>query len=262
MPQVLRDLIGSKKFLAALGAGIVYIAGRFGLHVDPDALDRLFAALLVYVGAQGIADQGKSAAEIHAAVATRTIPMSDPASISPAAQLADEMKRGVARFVSSAPPGRTRAGVMLALAVAGIGGALLLGGCTWTAAHPKTTAIGAAGVSCTLGSLAESARGYQPVAEAAVGGTVDKATGTVDTPKLLTVLESAIVDGLRCALVTAVAKLATPAPVTPAATAVQGLIGGPPPSDPGPLLLRTLAHARQSWGGAWTGPIATSAGGV
>jgi hypothetical protein len=65
--QALLDLFGSKKFLAVLTAILVYAAGRFGLDVDPATLDRIFAALMVYVGAQGIADHGKSAAEIEAA---------------------------------------------------------------------------------------------------------------------------------------------------------------------------------------------------
>jgi hypothetical protein len=64
MKQALLDLFTSKKFLAVLAAIIVYVAGRFGFDVDPASLDRIFAALMVYVGAQGIADHGKSAAEI------------------------------------------------------------------------------------------------------------------------------------------------------------------------------------------------------
>jgi len=65
MKQTILDLVTSKKFLAALAAILVWIAGRFGFDLDPGALDRIFAALLVYVGAQGIADAGKSAALIH-----------------------------------------------------------------------------------------------------------------------------------------------------------------------------------------------------
>jgi hypothetical protein len=66
MKATLFDLFTSKKFLAALAAVIIYVAGRFGFDVDSAALDRIFAALLVYVGAQGIADVGKSAAAINA----------------------------------------------------------------------------------------------------------------------------------------------------------------------------------------------------
>jgi hypothetical protein len=66
MKTVLLDLFTSKKFLAALTAVIVYVAGRFGFDVDAATLDRIYGAFLVYVGAQAIADTGKSAARIHA----------------------------------------------------------------------------------------------------------------------------------------------------------------------------------------------------
>ena len=69
MKSVLLDLFTSKKFLAALTAIVVYIAGRFGFDVDTAVLDRIYAAFLVYIGAQGIADSGKSAAQVTAAAA-------------------------------------------------------------------------------------------------------------------------------------------------------------------------------------------------
>jgi hypothetical protein len=74
MKNALLDLFTSKKFLAALTAIIVYIAGRFGFDVDTSVLDRIFAALLVYIGAQGIADNGKSAAQVAAAASARPAP--------------------------------------------------------------------------------------------------------------------------------------------------------------------------------------------
>lgn len=61
MKLVILDLLSSKKFLAALAAIIVYVAGHFGLDIAPSALDPIWQALLVYVGAQGLADIGKSA---------------------------------------------------------------------------------------------------------------------------------------------------------------------------------------------------------
>lgn len=66
MKATLLELLTSKKFLAAAAAIVVYLAGRFGWDVDPATLDRVFAALLVYVGAQGAADIGKSAAVVRA----------------------------------------------------------------------------------------------------------------------------------------------------------------------------------------------------
>lgn len=66
MKATLAELLTSKKFLAALAAIVVYVAGRFGFDIDPAALDHIFAALLVYVGGQGLADVGKSAATVAA----------------------------------------------------------------------------------------------------------------------------------------------------------------------------------------------------
>jgi hypothetical protein len=66
MRQVLIELVTSKKFLAVVTAGVVYLGGRFGLNIDPSTLDHIYAALLVYAGAQGLADVGKSAAQINA----------------------------------------------------------------------------------------------------------------------------------------------------------------------------------------------------
>jgi hypothetical protein len=60
----MKDMVTSKKFIASILAILVYIAGRFGFDLDSDTVDRIFAALLVYVGAQGVADSGKSAALI------------------------------------------------------------------------------------------------------------------------------------------------------------------------------------------------------
>lgn len=84
MKSVLIDLFTSKKFLAALTAMIVYIAGRFGFDVDTAVLDRIYAALLVYIGAQGIADNGKSAAQVAAAAAAAGTPISAGAGPRPA----------------------------------------------------------------------------------------------------------------------------------------------------------------------------------
>lgn len=70
MKSTLLELVTSKKFLAAVTAIAVYVAGRFGFEIDQAALDHIFAALLVYVGAQGVADAGKSAAQIRAVTAT------------------------------------------------------------------------------------------------------------------------------------------------------------------------------------------------
>jgi hypothetical protein len=82
MKTTLLDLFTSKKFLAALSAVAIYVAGRFGFDLDPAALDRIFAAFLVYVGAQGAADFGKSAALIHTQAANDNAPAPSPAATS------------------------------------------------------------------------------------------------------------------------------------------------------------------------------------
>jgi len=66
MKQALAGLFGSKKFLAALTAILVYVGGRFGFDLDTAALDHVWQALLIYVGAQGVADMGKPAAQVKA----------------------------------------------------------------------------------------------------------------------------------------------------------------------------------------------------
>jgi hypothetical protein len=67
MLDTIRDLLSSKKFLAMLTAIVVYAAGRLGFDIDAAVLDRIWQALMVYVAAQGIADHGKSAAQVKAA---------------------------------------------------------------------------------------------------------------------------------------------------------------------------------------------------
>ncbi|HET9893214.1 MAG TPA: hypothetical protein VFQ42_22240 [Mycobacterium sp.] len=69
MKQALLELLESKKFIVAMASIVVYGVGKLGLHLDPDLVDKITTALLVYVGAQGVADIGKPAAQIAAASA-------------------------------------------------------------------------------------------------------------------------------------------------------------------------------------------------
>lgn len=64
--EALRELVGSKKAWAALTAIVVATAGRWGLHIDPAFLDRIDLILVAYLGAQAVADNGKSSALILA----------------------------------------------------------------------------------------------------------------------------------------------------------------------------------------------------
>jgi uncharacterized membrane protein len=65
----LASFFTSKKFLVALAAGLTavvrLIVTAAGVDVDQDALDRIFLALLTYVGAQGITDVGKGAQQVN-----------------------------------------------------------------------------------------------------------------------------------------------------------------------------------------------------
>ena len=67
MKAAILSMLGSKKFLAMLSAIIVYVVGRFGIDMDASKLDPIWQIIMVYVGAQAIADHGKTAAEIHTA---------------------------------------------------------------------------------------------------------------------------------------------------------------------------------------------------
>ncbi len=67
MIDAIKELFGSKKFLVMLAGLVVYLAGRFGFDIDHDALDRIIALVAAYITGQGIADAGKSAAQVTAA---------------------------------------------------------------------------------------------------------------------------------------------------------------------------------------------------
>lgn len=62
MFAVIKSMLGSKKFVAAMIAAVVWGAGKVGLHIDSETLGGIVAPLLVYILGQGVADNGKSAA--------------------------------------------------------------------------------------------------------------------------------------------------------------------------------------------------------
>ncbi len=128
MKATLIDLFTSKKFLAALTAVVVYVAGRFGFDVDTATLDRILAAILVYIGAQGIADQGKSAELVRAANWPGL-----PAGIEPPVAVRDtpaESPRAIAALAGRLPP------VAVLLLVVGLVGSTQLSCATIKAAPP------------------------------------------------------------------------------------------------------------------------------
>lgn len=200
MKTALADLLSSKKFLAVITASIVYLAGRWGFDVDPATLDRIYAGLLVFVGAQGLADHGKSAALIAAAAAG---PPPKPADIVPgsSADLADQMRRGVAKF------GGPLGALLLVLALGG--SQIACGG----SAKPVTTAAGQAISDCAKQDIAtELSVGLK----LAVDGISSALKGSVDWTKLVLDVEP-LGPAAHCAFVAFYAALhKAPAPVAEA----------------------------------------------
>lgn len=60
------DLLTSKKFAMTVAAGICYLIGKLGFHADASELAVALTPFLGYLVAQGLADHGKSAAQITA----------------------------------------------------------------------------------------------------------------------------------------------------------------------------------------------------
>lgn len=54
-----KEMLASKKFLAALLAGVVWIAGRFGADLNSEELLGAVTPLWAYIIGQGVADINK-----------------------------------------------------------------------------------------------------------------------------------------------------------------------------------------------------------
>lgn len=61
-----KALAGQKKFQAAVLSGIVWAVGKIGFHADESTLLPIVGPLWVYIFGQGLADFGKSAAQVTA----------------------------------------------------------------------------------------------------------------------------------------------------------------------------------------------------
>lgn len=66
MNQGIKDLLSSKKFLAAIVAVLCWVGLRFGISVDPTQATEAIAPLIAFIVGQGIADHGKEAAIVSA----------------------------------------------------------------------------------------------------------------------------------------------------------------------------------------------------
>lgn len=58
-------ILKSKKFQAAVVGIIVALAGKVSLDLDEGALLTILSPILIYIAGQGLADIGKSKAEIE-----------------------------------------------------------------------------------------------------------------------------------------------------------------------------------------------------
>lgn len=67
MWNTLRGLLESKKAMMAFISMAVWVVGRLGLDVDVDVLAGAVAPLWAYIFGQGIADHGKTRAQIESA---------------------------------------------------------------------------------------------------------------------------------------------------------------------------------------------------
>ena len=63
MVDALKQMLASKKAIAAIAGVIVATAGRYGLGLDPEAVTQVLTPIVAYILGQGIADFGKHSNE-------------------------------------------------------------------------------------------------------------------------------------------------------------------------------------------------------
>lgn len=70
--NLIQSLFTSKKFMAML-AGLITIAALkvFKVNIDPQTAGEIVGLIAVYIGAQGISDSGKGAAQVKAIAFTQ-----------------------------------------------------------------------------------------------------------------------------------------------------------------------------------------------
>lgn len=217
MKQTLTDLFTSKKFLAALTAIIVYVAGRFGFDVDTAILDRIFAAFLVYVGAQGIADNGKSSAQILSAVRA---PVPVPSGLAIAPPLPRDPQAGSVTMLN----------LLSIVLVGGVIGATVFIGCTATQARQTSAAGAIATLDCEAAHLdAQALADAKAFAMAEVQHWL--AGGAAPSSDAIRADLAPIKSDLgRCAIAGALAAVAVLVQPTPGA-AISALTVGPDPAQ-------------------------------
>lgn len=64
--DLLKSLLGSKKFVAMLVGVIVVIVGKAGFDVDQTTIAEIVGLIVAFIVGQGVADAGKEKAKIEA----------------------------------------------------------------------------------------------------------------------------------------------------------------------------------------------------
>lgn len=72
--DLIKSLLSSKKFIAAIIGVVIAIAARYGFNVDPDLVREIVAILIAFILSQGISDFGKESARITAVSASAKKP--------------------------------------------------------------------------------------------------------------------------------------------------------------------------------------------
>lgn len=60
MIDALKEMIGSKKALAAITGVIVALAARYGLELETEAVAAIVSPIVAYILSQGYVDRGKA----------------------------------------------------------------------------------------------------------------------------------------------------------------------------------------------------------
>lgn len=234
MKPALLELITSKKFLTTLTTIIVYLAGRFGFDVDIAMLDRVCAALFIYIGAQGIADHGKAAAKLYigadaASAASRAAATGAPGAVDPRSRAsvvpagADAGVAGAAATSDEPPSARmpTSAATIAALACIVLATASVLPAC---AGMPDAGAkIAGEIIDCTAGDRRAVVAQFEPVLEQLLINATSADGKEIDWTSIKAASKALATDLGGCALASAVGRLLNPPPPKPGAPASAAL---------------------------------------
>lgn len=195
-------LLASKKLLVLLSTTIVLvgnkIVGHFGYELDPTTVQYYVGLSIAYILGQGIADHGKGAAEVNAAVLEKAAASAK----APLGSAFDTKQAGFARL-----------GVLLVIAALGLatGG---IAACSWFSKEAKSP-TGKAVVSCVESSAAKAATKE-------FGALVDQALlyamtgdGKINTDSLKPAAATMALDSGMCVLADRFAAAMQPKPTDP-----------------------------------------------